>query len=138
MDEIRKQREHTVVSYFLEKYGDAPSGKLVPGESPDFILRTSRKYAIGIELTAIFTRAKPMSLEVLERELREAIAKKGEKLALYRKQRLNRYWLLVTADGLNGLDPGKVEAHVSRLELANGFHDLFLFDLFDGRIYRLK
>ncbi len=138
MDDTRKQKERILVKYFLEKCEDAPTGKLVSGESPDFILRTSRKYAIGIELTEINVNGKAEGWEDLRILLQEAVEKKENKLELYRKKRLDKYWLVITAENLDGLDIVKAAEYFKRLEWYSDFHRIYLFDLFDGKLVTLK
>jgi hypothetical protein len=138
MDDVRKQQERILVNYFLETCEDAPAGKLISGESPDFILRTSRKYAIGIELTEISEPGTADEMEVLVERLREALEKKEHKLALYRKKRLDKYWLVITAENLDGLDVVKAAEYFNRKAWSSDFHRIYLFDLFEGRLAVIK
>ena len=139
MDEIRKQKERVVVEYFLGKLDDAPRGRLVASESPDFILSTSRKYAIGIELTEIiFDGENKASAEDLKTRVLEAIAKKRDKLGLYRKRRLDKYWLVITTDGQEGKELEKMAKDIRRGNSPDRFHRVFLLDLFAGKLYDLK
>ena len=138
MDRDRKKREEVVASYFLEKCTDAPEGKLVGAESPDFLLKVSRKQAIGIELTEIPAGDGDASFTAITHRVGEAVRKKESKLALYRKRRLDHYWLVITTDSLNGMDAGKLEDHLSRQGFEAGFSRIFLFDLFTGKIIGVK
>jgi hypothetical protein len=52
--ENRKNREKLLLNYFRRMYHDFPAGKLLASESPDFIVRQSKKSAVGIELTTLY------------------------------------------------------------------------------------
>ena len=52
-DQIKKEKERLVVEQFRDTYTEFPKGKLVLSESPDFVIRTSPRYSIGIELVSL-------------------------------------------------------------------------------------
>jgi len=60
MQELKKQLEVLLVSYFRECSDDFPNGKLVASESPDFIVKLKNSHRLGIELV----RLNPGSAEV--------------------------------------------------------------------------
>ena len=49
----KKQLEILLIQYFRECYSEFPKGKLIPSESPDFIVALKSKNHIGIELTRL-------------------------------------------------------------------------------------
>jgi len=51
--ETKKQLEILLLNYFRECYNDFPKGRIVPSESPDFIVRSKLRKNIGIELTRL-------------------------------------------------------------------------------------
>ena len=53
MQPDKKQLEILLVNYFSECYDDFPRGKLMPSESPDFIVKMRRRRELGIELTRL-------------------------------------------------------------------------------------
>lgn len=53
MQEIKKQLELLLVNYFRDCFPAFPKGKLVPSESPDFVLRSKYGKKIGIELVRL-------------------------------------------------------------------------------------
>lgn len=53
MQEIKKQLELLLVNYFRKCFPAFPTGKLVPSESPDFVLRSKHGKKIGIELVRL-------------------------------------------------------------------------------------
>lgn len=93
MEQDRKKRERSVLDFFRNKYDRFPKGKLAAVESPDFILHVNTKFAIGIELVGIHMMSNPGSS--IPDIIQELIRLKEEKLRLYRKKRLDRYWLLI-------------------------------------------
>ena len=61
MQPEKKQLEVLIMHYLTEYCGIFPAGKLVPSESPDFILKIKKKFSIGIELT----RLNPLNAQLL-------------------------------------------------------------------------
>lgn len=67
MQSVKKQLEILLMNYFRESYPVFPKGKLVPWESPDFIVKLKSRNNLGIELT----RLNPVNArEPDEKELR--------------------------------------------------------------------
>lgn len=54
LQNIKKQLEILIIDYFRSVYDDFPKGKLKASESPDFLMDTSPKNKIGIELTRLY------------------------------------------------------------------------------------
>lgn len=54
MSPVKKQMEILLMHYFKSCHSAFPKGKLVPAESPDFILKLKSKNQIGIELTRLY------------------------------------------------------------------------------------
>lgn len=52
--DIKKQSEINYLNFFRELYPDFPRGKLVAGESPDFMVRSTRGNHTGIEITSLY------------------------------------------------------------------------------------
>ena len=52
--DIKKQSEINYLNFFRERYPLFPKGKLVPGESPDFMVRFSNGNHTGIEITSLY------------------------------------------------------------------------------------
>jgi hypothetical protein len=50
---VKKQLEILLIQYFRDCYSDFPKGKVVPSESPDFIVTLKSKNNLGIELTRL-------------------------------------------------------------------------------------
>ncbi len=53
MQELKKQIEVLLVSYFREVSNQVPKGRLVASESPDFILKMKNSHRLGIELVRL-------------------------------------------------------------------------------------
>ena len=49
----KKQLEILLIRYFKECYPDFPRGRVIPSESPDFIITLKSKNNLGIELTRL-------------------------------------------------------------------------------------
>lgn len=143
--------EILIMEYFRNEYEEFPKGKLVKSESPDFILRVTPKYAIGIELTKLHgptvNKHKthyPRKIvgynapEFNRENLEYTIDAKNEKLAYYQKKRLNQLWLLITAD----LDQSPVNYNLgNKLEnwsFLSGFQKVFLLELKIRKVFELN
>ncbi|WP_347838703.1 hypothetical protein [uncultured Draconibacterium sp.] len=70
-------------------------------------------------------------------DIRKAIAKKDEKLRLYQKQKLDKYWLLITTDCLRADKNINLLNKIQREEFSSLFHKVFLFDLMRARVLEL-
>lgn len=53
MQELKKQLEVMLVSYFRECSDDFPNGKLIASESPDFVVKLKSSHRLGIELVRL-------------------------------------------------------------------------------------
>ena len=132
-DQIKKEKERLVIEQFRDTYTEFPKGKLVLSESPDFVIRTSPRYSIGIELVSLPYSGTHRSQE----DIKHVLEKKQEKLSLYRKKRLDNYWLLIYTDS-----PG----HISSPELnkiqdtryQSEFHKVYLMLIPENEIIIIK
>ena len=70
-------------------------------------------------------------------DIRMAILKKDEKLRLYRKQRLNYYWLLITTDRLRGVKNFNLPNKIMNQKFHSNFQHVFLFDLIKSNVFQL-
>jgi hypothetical protein len=120
----KKKKERQIIDQFRKDYPDFPKGKLMPSESPDFILRTGPKRTIGIELVSvIFSDESVLSFS---QELDHTILQKEEKLPLYRKRRLDRYWLLLYTENSGGaVDLNRI----ADMNVTSAYHKIFFMYL---------
>ncbi len=126
-----KQNERRLVEQFMQLYEDFPKGKLVVGESPDFLVRMNRKKAIGIEVTELKGQGfvqqsgRLKNPDELIQKLKESIGAKEEKLALYRQNRLYEVWLLIHLERLDKIN-FNFQNKLDNLDFDSGFDRLFL------------
>lgn len=129
------KEEKKVFEAFRMTFSDFPKGKILKSESPDFILKKSIKYAFGVELTRVILENS--TAEFFHEAITSIIEKKEEKLSIYKKKRLNEYWLIIYAPYLESILPnsilGKIESHGFQTD----FNKLFLFDLAAKKIWEL-
>lgn len=245
MQPDKKQLEILLLHYFRELYPDFPKSRVVPSESPDFLVKLQNRHVLGIELTRlhpktdstqdefkskenkfkddliafareIFEQDSPFKLFVKflfssrhqvgqEREMVVAVQsvnaignalknrksdsffkiliqgetlpagvekilvvnhpglktsvwerannlgssadimedislsvfKKEEKFRIYQRQRLNFYWLLVTADLLTFRDTGDISDHFRNNLSYSRFQQVFLLDLMNSNVIKL-
>ena len=70
-------------------------------------------------------------------DIRLAIAKKDEKLRLYRKQQLDEYWLLITTDCLRADKNINLLNKINNEEFESRFQQVFVLDLMRARVIPL-
>ncbi|MFC2114645.1 hypothetical protein ACFLRI_04790 [Bacteroidota bacterium] len=124
-DSQKYAEEKRVLLAFKKLMPDFPKGKIVKSESPDFILKTSPKRAIGIELVQLIVNEEA---EDLFEKLIKLLQKKEEKLQLYQKKRLNNYWLIVYINSLEERSLHNLIKRFSERPFSTSFDSLFLFD----------
>ncbi len=75
MQPDKKQLEILLIQYFKDCYSDFPKGKIIPSESPDFIVTLKSKNSLGIELTRLnpLNAKLPDAEELLKKGIREEI-----------------------------------------------------------------
>ena len=59
MQDEKKQLEVLLINYFRECYDAFPKGRIVPAESPDFMIKAPSKRRLGIELTRLHSAVSP-------------------------------------------------------------------------------
>ncbi|WP_167615743.1 hypothetical protein [Maribellus sediminis] len=59
MQDEKKQLEVLLINYFRECYDAFPKGRIVPAESPDFMVKAPSKRLLGIELTRLHSAVSP-------------------------------------------------------------------------------
>ncbi len=143
----KKEKETTTIRYFREKYPAFPKGKLIASESPDFIIKENAKITTGIELThlvdynngnSFYNNIETSLIQNLSEDIiNHILEQKEEKIKLYRKQILNRIWLVITADNLDLPESGKFIESMTLWDLKTSFDKVFLFDLFGGKVFEL-
>ena len=70
-------------------------------------------------------------------DIHKAIQKKDEKLRLYKKQRLNYYWLLITTDRLRVVKSFNLVNKIMNQQFDSQFQKVFLFDLLKSKVFEL-
>lgn len=129
-------KEKLVLELFRKNYKEFPKGRLQKTESPDFILKVSAKKSIGIELTELYNHnQKEFNFSVEQIEI--LIAKKEEKIRLYKKKKVNELWLIVTVDAIKQSDLHKLISGIEKHEFNSFFNKVFLFEIFDRKIFEL-
>jgi hypothetical protein len=88
--------------------------------------------------TSVWERSNNLGISgnVVE-DIKTAIHKKDEKLKIYRKQRLNYYWLLITSDRLRGVRSYNLPEKIINHTFHSEFQRVFLFDLIKSEVFEL-
>lgn len=138
-----KQNERRLVEQFMQLCDDFPKGKLVVAESPDFLLKISRKKAIGIEVTELKGQGfvqqsgRLKNPDELILNLKESIAAKEEKLVLYRQNKLHEVWLLIHLERLDKIN-FNFQNKLDKLDFDSGFDRLFLLISSKSQLFELN
>jgi len=136
----KKQEELIIMRHFVEHYSEFPKGKLIQSESPDFILRLTKRKHINIELTQLyFPDEKPdQKIPDVYDLIRDSIQKKNEKLYLYNRNKPHANWLIIYSETVKlPLNDG-LNKCLSLYKSDRQFDRIFLFDLFTGKITQLN
>jgi hypothetical protein len=88
---------------------------------------------------SIWNNAGGYSVPELSKELLEhRINKKEEKLNLYQKRKINKFWLVITADTFERSTSFNIHNKIDNWTFDSKFDKIFLFELFGRKIYELK
>jgi hypothetical protein len=121
----KKKLEKDDLEAFFMVLPDAPTGKLISSESPDFILAVNRRKRIGIELTRLIIEKENTQKHLDKEHIEEALKKKNDKLPLYRKKRIDIYWLIIIVeDKSNDII---LHQNTDQWTFGTAFHKVFLF-----------
>jgi len=114
-----------------------PAGRILRSESPDFIIRISRKKSLGIELTEIISHtsgnikyaSNPVgdNNDYVSQAILEAVSKKEEKIHLYRKNRLDHYWLIMYIQSEPGPSQSGFFNRMEKWIFQTSFNRIFLY-----------
>ena len=70
--------------------------------------------------------------------IQQTIERKHAKIPIYQKKRLDQYWLLIVAECLNCTTSFNINNLIENCSFQSGFHQVFLFELFEQKIYLLN
>ncbi len=151
MKNTKKRIERSVLEAFRNKYPRFPKGKIKQVESPDFILQVSRNNKIGIELSRAVLSSRVDAtlaniddnnhkdmLDLLYNQITLIIEKKEQLLWLYKKHRLNSYWLLIYYRDNLSLNNINLNNHIDRWIFSSSFSQVLLFNYDKGNVYPLN
>jgi hypothetical protein len=133
----KKQAESAIINLFRKHFPGFPRGSLKPSESPDFILSESPKRKIGIELTSLhlfFSDTELLSYE----NIAACLEAKNGKLRLYRKKKLNEYWLIIYVEDIPGWYRLNIHNKLIVWDFQTGFTRVFLFNSLEGKVLELN
>lgn len=125
--EERNSYERGVFDRFISLYPFFPKGKIEKSESPDFLLKISRKKTIGIELTSL---QEPFVMN----NFLNLLAKKEEKITLYQKKKLFQIWLLVSCTDISATE----KKHCQNSNLQSGFDKIFVLTEYRNMLIEVK
>jgi hypothetical protein len=133
----KKQTESSIIGQFRKHYPGFPKGSLRPSESPDFILGITPRFKIGIELTRLHLCHPGNDLLSYE-NLCACLGVKNEKLPLYRKKKLNEYWLIIYINDLPSWKKVNIHNKLMVWVFETGFSRVFLFNPAIGKVLELN
>jgi len=133
----KKRGESVIINLFRENFPSFPKGSLKPSESPDFILAISPKHKIGIELTSLHPFIPDIELLSFE-NIAACLEAKNEKLRLYKKKKLNEYWLIISVNDLHSRNRIHIHNKLIIWVFNTGFNRVFLFNEINGKVFELN
>lgn len=104
----QKSDEREALKLWMRLARDVPKAKVVSSESPDFLLFTSPRQAIGVEVTKLMlfgqelvvAARKAEVVRLFSTKLNAVVSKKSELFQLYNANpKLAEIWLLIVVDG---------------------------------------
>ncbi len=134
---LKKKEELAILELFRDRFDGFPKGILKPSESPDFILSLEPRKRIGLELTRLH-RQNPGSDLFSYENISACLEQKESKLVLYRKKRLQEYWLILAL-----LDPAakpryNMDNKLAVWKFSSSYHRVFMFNVAAGRVLELR
>ncbi len=136
-DDHKKAGEREYLDRFFRLLDERPAGKLIPAESPDFILKTGRKKSIGIELTWLIPEPGNHEKHLSRELIAGCIARKDSKLSLYRKKRIDHFWLLILL-GKDGNGFPALHQNTGNWGFETLFHKVFLLHTTENSLLEIK
>jgi len=133
----KKRGESVIINLFRENFPSFPKGSLKPSESPDFILANSPKHKIGIELTSLHPFIPEIELLSFE-NIAACLEAKNEKLRLYKKKKLNEYWLIISVNDIHSRNRIHIHNKLIIWVFKTGFNRVFLFNEINGKVLELN
>ena len=139
---MNPERELFIIEIFRDNFTGFPEGKIIKSESPDFIIRRGPKSMIGIELVQLlpppehhYSYAGILKPRYSYEQLLMTIRLKENKRKNYSNPRFNELWLLIHFEYLEGSDSFNLNNQLEKWHFSNGFDRVFLFDLFNSKVY---
>ncbi len=129
----QKSEERLIMEYFRESFSDFPKGKLIQSESPDFILKPGPKKSIGIELTRLAENASS-----LKEKIEASLENKNNKIHLYQQKKFNAIWLIIHSDFIDESKSFNINNKLDNWKFNSKFDRVFMFDLFEKKIYPIN
>jgi hypothetical protein len=135
-DNAKKAWEREILDQFIEKCDDIPRARIKASESPDFILSSGRKFTIGVEVTQLLSDQNASGRYLSREAIDSSIKKKDEKIALYQKKKMDRYWLLIAVGGeARDLD---LHQNVASWQFESGFNRIFIFQMHTRKLIEIS
>jgi len=141
----QKTKERMALDELIRLYPAFPKGKIRVSESPDFIVHTSRKRKTGIEFTRL-TRSEEMLFSPVDRfhpafsldSIQQLIAFKESKIGLYRKQQLEKLWLVILVVDFDLPPSFNIHNHLDHWEPETAFQAVLILHLTLQKVYEIK
>lgn len=139
---FQKREERAYLDLLKKLLPEFPPGRIIQSESPDFIIQSAPRKKTGIELTR-YTRsdfnfidqAYHFKPELTRKSLIDLIRGKEEKISIYRKNRLNAYWLLILAEAFENPPSFNFHNQLESWNINSKFDLVLLLDLSLEKIY---
>ncbi len=133
----KKKHETVILELFRDLYPDFPKGVLKASESPDFILSLGPRHKIGIELTRLNLNQPYSDLFSFE-NISACLSSKDEKLGLYKRKRLQEYWLILYVWDITIKPRYNLHNKLINWCFGTGFNRVFLFYMAEGHLFELN
>jgi len=129
-----KQEELIIFNLFRKAYTLMPKVEIEISESPDFLIYTSKRNKIGIEITTVIFEQNP---KVNPHVFLNSIHKKEGKIQLYQKHILQEIWLIIGFESPSNLFTSNLFSSLKSTFKFTQFQKVFIFELFDKKLLEL-
>jgi hypothetical protein len=141
----QKAAEKNFLDQLIRLYPGFPRGRIVQSESPDFLVYTTPRRKIGIELTRLtrnsdttFTGEDHFHPGFSMEAIQELIRNKEAKMELYRKNGVEGVWLVILVERFSQSPSFNLRNHVDHWDLSTLFKVVLILDLSIPAVYEIK
>jgi len=141
----QKLEERAHLDQLIRLYPGFPQGRILPAESPDFLIYGTRRRITGIEITRLtrHTGSNHMDKGHFQPEFSvesiwNLIRKKEAKMPRYLRKGVDGVWLVILVDAFSHSPAFNIRNQLERLNPDTAFRVILIMDLSLQKVYEIK